>query len=229
MQLKKIPNHIAFIVDGNGRWAKKRGLPRKIGHKYGVEAVKEIIKACLEYKIKFASFYVFSTENFKRSKEEIENIFDLLQKYIDENLEDFVKSNLKLMISGDISKLPKDLQKSLINCIERTKENDELVINMCLNYGGQQELAYAFNNMIKDNIKDATPEIIKQYLYTKNLPPVDFVIRTSGEQRISNFLLFDLAYSELYFTKTYWPDFNKKKLEKALKSYQNRDRRFGKA
>lgn len=228
MKLKKIPSHIAFIVDGNGRWAKKRFLPRTAGHKKGVEAVKKIINACLDFNIKYSSFFIFSTENFKRSKEEIDNIFDLLREYLKSSFDEFYSKGIKLIASGDLTKLPLDLQQSLLDVVEKTKENTKLIINMCINYGGQQELIRACNFAVKNNIT-VNEENFKNLLYSKDLPSVDFVIRTSGEQRISNFMLYDLAYSEFYFTKTLWPDFNKKKLLKALKNYSKRDRRFGKA
>jgi len=229
MKLKKLPNHIGFIVDGNGRWAKKRGLNRSVGHKFGVEAVKKVIGALLELKIKYSSFFVFSTENFKRSEEEINNIFSLLREYINSDLETFNNKGIKLVISGDITKLPEDLQADLKNCLEKTKNNSKLIVNMCLNYGGQQEIVRACNKIIEDKLEKVDIKTFKNYLYTKELPPLDFVVRTSGEIRISNFMLYDLAYAEFYFTKTYWPSFDKKGLIKALKNYQKRDRRFGKA
>jgi len=229
MELKKLPSHIGFIVDGNGRWAKKRQLNRTIGHKFGVEAVKKTINALLDLNIKYSSFFIFSTENFRRSKEEIDNIFNLLREYIKTDLEEFNKKGIKLVISGDITKLPEDLQVSLTNCIEKTKNNNNLIVNMCLNYGGQQEIVYACNKIIEDKLENVDEKIFKNYIYSSDLPPLDLVIRTSGELRISNFMLFDLAYAEFYFTKTFWPSFDKKCLLKALKEYQKRDRRFGKA
>lgn len=229
MEIKKLPNHIGFIVDGNGRWAKKRNLNRTMGHKFGVEAVKKVISALLELKIKYSSFFVFSTENFKRSEEEVNNIFALLKEYIKTDLETFIDNGIKLVISGDISKLPEDLQVDLKNCLEKTKNNTNLIVNMCLNYGGQQEIVMACNKIIEEKLEKVDEKTFKSYLYSKELPPLDLVIRTSGEIRISNFMLYDLAYAEFYFTKTYWPSFNKKGLLKALKAYQKRDRRFGKA
>jgi len=229
MEIKKLPNHIGFIVDGNGRWAKKRNLNRTMGHKFGVEAVKKVISALLELKIKYSSFFVFSTENFKRSEEEVNNIFALLKEYIKTDLKTFIDNGIKLVISGDITKLPEDLQIDLRNCLEKTKNNTNLIVNMCLNYGGQQEIVMACNKIIEEKLEKVDEKTFKSYLYSKELPPLDLVIRTSGEVRISNFMLFDLAYAEFYFTKTYWPSFNKKGLLKALKAYQKRDRRFGKA
>lgn len=229
MNLKNIPNHIGFIIDGNGRWAKKRCLPRKLGHNAGVKAVKKTITACLELNIKFCSFFVFSTENFKRSEEEINNIFDLLESYIKSDKDEFNSKNIKLVVSGDLTKLPKHLEQSLISCMEETKNNTKMVVNMCLNYGGKQDIVFACNKALKLGLESVDEESFKNLLFTNNLPSLDLVIRTSGEQRLSNFMLFDLAYSELYFTKTLWPDFNKKCLIKALKSFSGRNRRYGKA
>ncbi|MBE5745842.1 MAG: di-trans,poly-cis-decaprenylcistransferase [Clostridiales bacterium] len=229
MKLKKLPNHIGFILDGNGRWAKKRGLKRNIGHKFGVEAVKKTVEALLEKNIKYASFFVFSTENFKRSKEEVDGIFDLLRQYLKSDVKEYKEKNVRLIVSGDLTKIPQDLQEQILNSVNETKNNDKLIVNICLNYGGQQDIIHACNNIIKDKLDFVDETVFKSYLYTKDMPPLDFLIRTSGEIRISNFMLFDLAYSELYFTKTLWPDFNKRKLLKALKEFQFRNRRFGKA
>ena len=229
MKINKIPRHIGFIIDGNGRWAKKRLLPRKLGHNQGVKAVKKTINACLELGINYCSFFVFSTENFKRSKEEIDNIFELLDNYIKSDLQEFDNKNLKLVISGDLSKLPNHLQESLVHCMDKTKNNTKMIVNMCLNYGGRQDIVYACNKAINMGLKNVDEKTFKELLFTKDLPDLDFVIRTSGEERLSNFMLYDLAYAELYFTKTLWPDFNKKALIKALKNYNKRDRRFGKA
>lgn len=229
MEFKRLPNHIGFIIDGNGRWAIKRKLNRIAGHKYGVEAVKKTINALIEFNIKYASFFVFSTENFKRTNEEVENIFNLLRDYLKSNLEEYKNSGIRLIISGDITKLDKDLQDSLKKVVEDTQNNNKLIVNMCLNYGGKQDIIQACNKIIKDKLEKVDEKIFKSYLYTSFMPPLDYVVRTSGEERISNFMLYDLAYAEFYFTKTYWPSFNKKSLKKALKAYEKRDRRFGKA
>ena len=229
MKIKKVPNHIGFIIDGNGRWAKKRLLPRKFGHNEGVKAVKKTITACQNFGIKYCSFFVFSTENFKRSQEEIDNIFELLDQYIKTDLEEFNNKNIKLVVSGDLSKLPQNLQESLLVCIEKTKNNTSMVVNMCLNYGGKQDIINACNRAIDEGYKQVDEKSFKNLLYTNSLPDLDFVIRTSGEQRISNFMLFDLAYAEFLFTKTLWPDFNERTLKKALINFNKRERRFGKA
>lgn len=226
-KLKNIPNHIAFIVDGNGRWAKKRHLIRNIGHKYGVEAVKKTIDACLEFNIKVASFFVFSTENWKRPQSEIDGIFELLREYIKTDLKVFNEKGVKLVVSGSRDKLPQDIILELDNAIKNTQNNSKLIVNLCLNYGGRFDIVNAVNNIIKDKLENVDEQSFKKYLLTYPLPDPDLVIRTSGELRYSNFLLFQGAYSELYFTKTFWPDFNKKKLYNAIKNYQKRNRRFG--
>ena len=225
--LTNIPNHIAFIVDGNGRWAKKRGLSRNIGHKFGVEAVKNIINACLEFKVKVASFFIFSTENWKRPKEEKEGIFKLLRDYLNSDLNYYIDKGFKLVVSGTKENLPDDIVKKLDETIEKTKNNNALIVNLCLNYGGRFEIINSVNNILKDKLERVDEQTFKSYLYTKDLPDPDLIIRTSGEQRLSNYMLFQCAYSELYFTKTLWPDFNKRHLLKAIKDYSKRNRRFG--
>ena len=225
--LTNIPNHIAFIVDGNGRWAKKRGLSRNIDHKFGVEAVKNIINACLEFKVKVASFFIFSTENWKRPKEEREGIFKLLRDYLSSDLNYYIDKGFKLVVSGTKENLPDDIVKKLDEAIEKTKNNNALIVNLCLNYGGRFEIINSVNNILKDKLESIDEHTFKSYLYTKDLPDPDLIIRTSGEQRLSNYMLFQCAYSELYFTKTLWPDFNKRHLLKAIKNYSKRNRRFG--
>jgi len=224
---KKMPNHIAFIIDGNGRWAKKRGLPRTVGHSYGVLTVEQTIKNCIELNIPVFSFYVFSTENWKRSQEEIEAIFNLLREYLNKIDEEYKEENIKLIVSGSLEKLPLDLQKAVKDVIEKTKNNKKFVLNICLNYGGRSEIVRAVNEIVASNIKQIDENSFKNYLYTNSLPDPDFIIRTSGELRTSNFMPYQAAYAEWYFPKTLWPDFNKKQLFKALYEYQKRNRRFG--
>lgn len=226
-KLNDIPTHVAFIVDGNGRWAKKRHLIRNIGHKYGVEAVKKTIDACLEFKIKVASFYVFSTENWKRPQDEIDGIFNLLREYIKTDLNVFNEKGVKLVVSGSRENLPQDIILELNNAIKSTENNFNLIVNLCLNYGGRFDIVNAVNNIINEKLESVNEETFSKYLLTYPLPDPDLVIRTSGELRYSNFLLYQGAYSELYFTKTFWPDFSKKHLKKAIKNYQKRTRRFG--
>ena len=223
----KIPNHVAIILDGNGRWATRRGLPRTIGHKAGIEAVKRTVDGASELGIKVLSFFAFSTENWKRDKSEIDAIFEILRNYLKENEEEYLSKNLKLVTMGDISKLPEDIYKKFEELKEKTKSNTGMIVNIGLNYGGRDELVRAYNALLKQGKEVTSEEEIKKYLYTSSLPDPDFIIRTSGEQRLSNFMLYQCAYSELYFPKVLWPDFNKKHLIKALKNYSKRDRRYG--
>lgn len=223
----KIPKHVAIILDGNGRWATRKGLPRTVGHKAGIEAVKRTVEAAKELNIEVLSFFAFSTENWKRDKSEIDAIFEMLRNYLKENEEEYLNKNIKLETMGDITKLPEDLWKKFEELKEKTKNNTGMIVNIGLNYGGRDELVRAFNLLSKEGVKEVKEEDIKKHLYTFNLPDPDFIIRTSGEQRLSNFMLFQCAYSELYFPKVLWPDFDKKHLVKALKAYSKRDRRFG--
>lgn len=224
---KRVPNHIAFIIDGNGRWAKEKGLPRTIGHKYGVEAVKVAIEHCLEFGIKNVSFYTFSTENWKRPKQEVDEIFELLRNYINEDVEELNTQGVRLITSGELDKLPNDIKKAIENAKEKTKDNNKLIVNMAINYGGRQEIIRAVNNILKEGKKQINLSDFENYLYTKDMLGLDFIVRTSGEQRLSNFMPYQSAYSEFFFPKVYWPAFDKKQFIKALKEYENRTRRFG--
>ncbi len=224
----KIPYHVGIIMDGNGRWAKKRLLPRLAGHKAGVDALKRVTNAARELGIKELSFFAFSTENWQRDKEEVDGIFDLVQKHLEENYDRFIHDKVKITTMGDISKLPKKLYELLVDVTDKTKHNTEFVVNIGLNYGSRSEIVRACNNLIEKGKKNITQQDFINELYTSSLKDPDLIIRTSGEQRLSNFMLFQSAYSELYFTKTYWPDFDKKHLVKAIINYQSRDRRFGK-
>lgn len=223
----KIPKHVAIILDGNGRWATRRGLPRTVGHKAGIEAVKRTVEGANELGIEVLSFFAFSTENWKRDKAEIDAIFEILRTYLKENEEEYLGKNLKLLTMGDISKLPEDIYKKFEELKDKTKNNTGMIVNIGLNYGGRDEIVRAFNTLLKEGKKVTNEDEIKKYLYTNSLPDPDFIIRTSGEQRLSNFMLYQCAYSELYFPKVLWPDFNKKHLIKALKNYSKRDRRYG--
>lgn len=233
IDIERLPNHIAIIMDGNGRWAKKRFLPRVAGHKAGVETVRTVIKECKRLGIKYVTLYTFSTENWKRPHQEIETLMNLLQSYLKNEIDELNNNNVKLTAIGDIEKLPQSCLRELKNAIKLTENNDGPNLNLALNYGGRYDITNAVNNIfidMKNNKLDCdeiTEDIIKNYLSTKSIPDPDLVIRTSGEQRLSNFLLWELAYAELYFTDVYWPDFNEKELQKALYTYQNRDRRFG--
>ncbi len=223
-----LPKHISFIIDGNGRWAKKRGMPRTYGHKHGFEAVKTTVDMAVECKIPYVSFYCFSTENWKRDQKEIDGIFDIVRDQLIGNvIEDYVKRNIRLKVYGDITKFPKDLQDSLADAIERTKDNTGTTVILCLNYGGRDEILRAVNNILKSGKKEATMEDIEQNLYSAGIPDPDLIVRSSGENRISNYMLFQLAYSEFYFPKILWPDFNRQHFIEALWEYAGRNRRFG--
>ena len=226
-KLKKIPSHVAIIMDGNGRWATKRGLPRNFGHREGVKAIERTIYACLKYGIKYCTFFAFSTENWKRSKEEIDGIFNLLREYIDKDDNIFTKNNVKVTSIGVLDPFPEDLKKSLINIKEKTINFDRLNVCFALNYGGRDDITRAINKIIEQDVKRVTEKDILNMLDTRSMPEPDLIIRTSGEMRISNFLLYQMAYSELYFPKVLWPDFNEKHFIKALKNYQKRNRRYG--
>ena len=226
-KINNIPTHIAFIMDGNGRWATRRGLPRNFGHREGVQAIERTILACLKYNIKYCTFFAFSTENWKRSKEEIDGIFSLLREYIKKNDNIFIKNKIKLSYIGVLEPFPEDLKEALLDLVDKTKDFSSLEVTFALNYGGRDDLVRAFNSLIKKGYKTVNEKDILNELDTKNIPEPDFVLRTSGEMRISNFLLYQMAYSELYFPKVLWPDFNEKYLLKALKVYQKRNRRYG--
>ncbi|AKL97652.1 isoprenyl transferase [Endomicrobium proavitum] len=222
-----VPLHVAIIMDGNGRWAKRRALPRVFGHKQGVKTVKNIVKAADALGIKVLTLYAFSTENWKRPQKEIGALFSLLKQFIKIDFKEFADAGIRLRILGDLKKFPKDLQKEIIEVVKTTSRNKGLQLNIALNYGARQELARAFNLAIKKGVKKVSDKIISSFLYTAGQPDPDLLIRTSGEQRISNFLLWQIAYSEIYVTKKLWPDFSDKDLKEAIKEYQKRERRFG--
>ena len=233
LNLTKPLNHVAFIMDGNGRWANKRGLPRTAGHKAGVERIYEIADACKEFNIKAMSLYAFSTENWNRPQDEIDFLFSYIDIFFKKYIKTAHKDQTRIIVSGDITRLPAKVQKTLNKAIEETKDYNKFYFNVCLNYGSYAELVKATKEiatLVKDNkldINDINSETINNHLYTKDLPPVDLLIRTSGEERLSNFMLFQLAYSEFIFSDTYWPDFSKEEFIKCLNIYNNRNRRYG--
>ncbi len=227
LDLNRLPQHIAIIMDGNGRWATRRGMPRNFGHKAGCENLKKIVEHIYDLGIKCATFFVFSTENWRRPKEEIDGIFNVVRDYINDDGDDFVRRDSKVVISGDYKKLPSDIVEAFDNLIEKTKNCKSFTLNLAVNYGARDELLRAFNLAREAGVELKTAQDLEQYLYTADLPDLDFVIRTSGEMRLSNFMLWQLGYSELYFTKTYWPSFTPKELQKALIDFQKRKRRFG--
>lgn len=229
LDLHRLPQHIAIIMDGNGRWAKRRGLPRNMGHKAGFENIKRIVEHLYNLGIKYVTFFTFSTENWKRPQEEIDGIFNLVRNHLqdEKEVQKFLDNDIKLMTMGDISKLPNDLYQKLIETTQKTQNASKMVLNLAINYGGRDEIVRAVNLAIEKGEKVQSSKDFEQFLYSKDLPEPDFVIRTSGELRLSNFMLYQMAYSEFYFTKTYWPDFNEKELQRALIDFQKRKRRFG--
>jgi undecaprenyl diphosphate synthase len=231
---EKLPNHLAIIMDGNGRWAKQKGLLRSLGHENGTKSVKKTVEACAKLGIGNLTLYAFSTENWNRPKLEVDTLMKLLVHSLKKELKTLQKNNIRLNSIGDLSKLPSPILKELDEVIEKTKNNSRMTLTLALSYGSREELLNVvklISDKVKNNIisVDAINEsIINQHLYTHNLPDVDLLIRTSGEHRISNFLLWQIAYSELYFTQTHWPAFRRESLYEAIYDYQQRVRRFGK-
>ena len=225
--------HVAFIMDGNGRWAKRRGLPRHLGHKAGCDRIIDIYEECLAQDIKAMSLYAFSTENWNRPQDEIDHLFNYLDIFFKKEIKRIIKDGSRVIVSGDISHLPKKTQKTINDAIERTKDCKNFCFNICLNYGGKAEIVRAaslFAQEVKEGKhqpNDLTEEMFENYLYTKGLPPVDLLIRTSGELRTSNYLPWQLAYAEFIFPKTPWPDFTKEEFRKCIDEYYSRNRRFG--
>lgn len=228
-----IPQHLAIIMDGNGRWAKKRGLPRTIGHKKGSENLKNMAIVCNELGVKALSVYAFSTENWKRPKDEIDYLMALPKEFEETFKGKFKEHDIRVIFSGRKDRFPKDVQELIKRVEEKTKDRIGLILNICFDYGSYTEILEAVKAISEKykkgdiNIDDINEELMTNHLYTKELPKLDLLIRTSGEERISNFLLWQLAYSELYFAKKHWPAFNKRELLKALDDFQKRNRRFG--
>lgn len=233
INLSNVPTHIAIIMDGNGRWAKERLLPRTVGHKAGVEAIRAVTKECSALGVKHLTLYAFSTENWKRPKLEVDALMNLLYTYLNKELKELHKNNVKITTIGDIDVLPGKSLDAIKNAIDITKDNTGLNLNIALNYGSRNDIKNAVVDIVKNcksgkiDIEDITEDTITKYLSTKSIPDPDLIIRTSGEQRISNFLLWEIAYSEFYFTDVYWPDFDENEVRKAIYVYQSRDRRFG--
>lgn len=228
--------HIAFIMDGNGRWAKKRLLPRSLGHKAGVKRINEVFDSCIyDYGIKNVSLFVFSSENWKRSEKEIAFLFDLLKEYFSSNIDRMIKQDVKLQVLGNLddTRIPNDILKTIKRAMDLTKDCKSFTFNVLFNYGGQQDIVQAAKKiatLYKENkieLNDINVNSFKNYLYTYNLPDVDLLVRTSGEERISNCYLYQIAYGELIFTKTYWPDYSKEELKKSIIEYNSRNRRYG--
>ena len=230
----KLPKHLAIIMDGNGRWAKRKGMLRVIGHENGTKSVRDIVEASAEIGIKHLTLYAFSTENWKRPKLEVKTLMKLLVKSLKKEIKTLQDNNIKLSAIGNLNDLPKKAHTELLEVIEKTKNNTHMTLTLALSYGSREEIVNAIKEIatnVKNNIisvESIDESIINKHLYTQNLPDVDLLIRTSGEHRISNFLLWQIAYAELYFTDILWPDFTKQDLYEALINYQNRERRFGK-
>jgi undecaprenyl diphosphate synthase len=225
-----LPKHIAITMDGNGRWAKTKGKLRVFGHKNGVKAVRDTVEAAAEIGIEFLTLYAFSTENWNRPESEVNALMTLLVSAINKETKTLMDNNIRLSTIGDTESLPSKAKKELLQAIEKTKNNSRMTLVLALSYSGRWDIINAVNTIVKeDNVnRDITEEDFQQYLTTKSVPDPELLIRTSGEYRISNFLLWQIAYSELYFTDTLWPDFRKEDLEKAILDYQSRERRFGK-
>ncbi|MBQ9086540.1 MAG: di-trans,poly-cis-decaprenylcistransferase [Clostridia bacterium] len=218
--------HIAFIMDGNGRWAKKRGMPREYGHKFGAEAFKKVMRRCSELGIEAATFYVFSTENWKRPQKEVDSIMKLLDEYLDECQRELEKNDVRFIFLGSKDPFPPSLRRKMEQIEERSRHSKKIV-NMALNYGGRDEIVYAANRLLKCGKSKITEADFSSALYTSESPELDMIVRTGGDLRISNFLLWQAAYAELYFTDKLWPDFKEKDVDEAVENFKNRKRRFG--
>ena len=231
--LTKPLHHVAFIMDGNGRWAKLRGLPRHLGHKEACNRIREIFDTCRDYGIKVMSFYAFSTENWNRPQDEIDHLMDYLEQFFVREIDYICSNKARIMISGDLSRIREKTRKVCYEAIERTKDYNDFVINICLNYGSRDELVRATKAIVEEcqsgalKKEDITEQTIANHLFTKGLPDVDLMIRTSGEQRLSNYLLWQNAYAEFVFTKVKWPDFHRKELLDCFEEFQTRNRRYG--
>ena len=227
---ERIPRHIAIIMDGNGRWAKKRGMPRLFGHRAGVENLRAVIKACVEFGVKYLTIYAFSTENWGRPRDEVSGLEKLFHEAFTNEFLELRKEGVRIIHLGQREGIPQDLLNEIDEAVELSKTNDRLILSVALNYGSRNEIMHAVRRMIADGLtpEDISEQTISSYLFTAELPDPDLVIRTSGEQRLSNFLLYQSAYSEWEFPDTLWPDFGKNQLLEAIYEYSKRDRRFGK-
>lgn len=228
-EISRLPNHIAFIMDGNGRWAEKRNLPRLKGHGAGLDATRSVIKHLGEYHIKYVTLYSFSTENWNRPRNEVSGLLKLLEISLKKEIKELHKRGVVIRHLGHLDRLPQLLRQAIKDAIELTRNNTEMTLNLAFDYGGRLEILDAVRNILADGIspQDIDEKLFSSYLYTADLPEVDLVVRTGGDLRISNFLLWQSAYSEYYFTNVLWPDFNEEELDKALIAYSKRQRRFG--
>ena len=225
----KTPKHIAFIMDGNGRWAKARHLPRMAGHRAGTENIRRVIHACIEFGVEYLTIYAFSTENWKRPKDEVDGLIQLLGEMLDREVAQLHKDGVCIRHIGRLEHLSDTIQRKIADAVELTKNNTSLILNIAWNYGGRDEIIYACQNLLKDGVapEALTEDLFSQYLFTKGTPDPDLMVRTSGEYRTSNYLIWQSAYSEWYFTDTLWPDFDKESLKLAIESFGNRERRYG--
>ncbi|RNC63084.1 MAG: Ditrans,polycis-undecaprenyl-diphosphate synthase ((2E,6E)-farnesyl-diphosphate specific) [Candidatus Dichloromethanomonas elyunquensis] len=233
IDMNRIPVHIAIIMDGNGRWAGLRGMPRAVGHRAGVEALREAVKTCDALGVKYLTVYAFSTENWKRPQSEIGILMSLLKEYVRKELDELHANDVQVRVLGNVEQLPQDVREAVLLACERTKENSGLIFNLAVNYGGRAEIIQAVKSIVKDvqtgkiDADTINEDTFENYLYTNGCPEPELLIRTSGEMRISNFLLWQAAYSELVVVNECWPDFNEKSLIEIVRIFQNRDRRFG--
>jgi undecaprenyl diphosphate synthase len=227
--LAKVPQHIAIIMDGNGRWARMRGLPRLAGHRAGVENIRRVIEGCGEFGVKILTIYAFSTENWQRPPEEVQGLMNILEEVIDERTQEFHRNGVRLRHIGQLEGLSEVLRQKVNYAIDLTKDNTKFTLNIAFNYGGRAEIVDAVRQIVADGVPadKLTESIFGSYLYTTDMPDPDLIIRTAGEMRLSNFLIWQAAYAEYYSTPTYWPDFDKDALYKALLEYSQRERRFG--
>lgn len=227
--LTNLPQHIAIIMDGNGRWAAKRGLPRLAGHRAGTENLRRVIRAFVEFGVKYMTIYAFSTENWGRPKEEVEGLLHILEDVIDRELAELHQEGVQLRHIGHLDALPGNLREKVIRAVDMTRNNDRLVLCLAFNYGGRDEIVCAIRDIISKGIpaEQISPEVVSQHMFTVGIPDPDMIIRTSGEMRISNFLIWQGAYSEWYASNVFWPDFDREELYKALVEYSRRDRRYG--
>jgi undecaprenyl diphosphate synthase len=224
-----IPSHIAIIMDGNGRWAQARGLPRMAGHRAGTENLRRIIEACIEFGVSYLTIYAFSTENWSRPQDEVQGLMKIFEDVIDRELQELHDQGVQLRHIGRLERLEPTFRAKVLNALEYTRHNNRLVLNVAFNYGGRDEIINAIQRMLKEQLKpeDVTAEKVDQYLFTAGVPDPDLIIRTSGELRCSNFLLWQGAYSEWYFPAVYWPDFDKEQLRLAIEEFNQRERRYG--
>ena len=229
IKLTQLPNHIAFVPDGNGRWAERRGLPRLAGHQEGADNMWRMVSYLNNYQINYLTLYGFSTENWSRPADEVSGLFQILQKFIDQKVEEVHQRDIKLHHLGRLEELPQGLQRTITSAVELTKNNAGMTLNVAFNYGGRAEIVDATRRIVADGIPASKidEQLFSRYLYTNGLPDVDLVIRTADELRLSNFLIWQSAYSEYYFTAVLWPDFTQKDIDKALLAYSQRRRRFG--